>query len=62
MYRCNTGRDKRGRDPSRAPGRRAAHLLIRLYQLTISGVMGRQCRYLPTCSHYADEAVARHGV
>ena len=35
--------------------------LIRLYQLTLSALIGRQCRHLPTCSAYADEAVARHG-
>jgi len=44
------------------PSRRAARGLIRLYQLTLSGLLGRQCRYLPTCAAYADEAIARHGV
>jgi uncharacterized protein len=42
--------------------RRAAHGLIRFYQLTLSALLGRQCRYLPTCSHYADEAIGRHGL
>ena len=42
--------------------RGAAHGAIRAYQLTLSGFLGRQCRYLPTCSNYADEAIARHGL
>jgi len=42
--------------------RRAAHALIRFYQLTLSSLVGRQCRYLPTCSAYADEAIERHGL
>lgn len=42
--------------------RRAAHYLIRAYQLTVSGITGRQCRYLPSCSAYMDEAIARHGL
>jgi putative membrane protein insertion efficiency factor len=42
--------------------RRGAHVLIRAYQLTLSGLAGRQCRYLPTCSHYTDEAIQRHGL
>jgi hypothetical protein len=45
----------------RAP-RQAARGLIRLYQLTLSALIGRQCRYLPTCSQYADAAIARHGL
>ncbi|MEQ8689537.1 MAG: membrane protein insertion efficiency factor YidD [Pseudomonadales bacterium] len=36
--------------------------LIRLYQLTLSPLIGGQCRFYPTCSHYASEAVTRHGV
>jgi len=35
--------------------------LIRLYQLTLSPLFGPTCRYLPTCSHYAAEAIERHG-
>jgi putative membrane protein insertion efficiency factor len=42
--------------------RRAAHALIRFYQLTLSSLLGRQCRYLPSCSAYADEAIQRHGL
>lgn len=34
---------------------------ILVYRYTLSSVMGRQCRYLPTCSEYADTAIARHG-
>lgn len=42
--------------------RRAAHGAIRFYQVTLSSLLGRQCRYLPTCSDYADEAICRHGL
>lgn len=34
---------------------------IRLYQKTISSRTGSNCRYLPTCSAYAIEAVETHG-
>ncbi len=44
------------------PVRRLAHYLIRFYQLTLSSLMGRQCRYLPTCSDYTDEAIQKHGL
>jgi len=43
------------------PGVVIAHLLIRTYQLTLSSIMGRTCRHLPTCSFYVDEAIQRHG-
>jgi putative membrane protein insertion efficiency factor len=36
--------------------------LIRLYQLTLSPWLGTQCRYDPTCSKYAAEALERFGV
>jgi putative membrane protein insertion efficiency factor len=31
------------------------------YRYTLSSVIGRECRFLPTCSDYALEAVAVHG-
>jgi uncharacterized protein len=34
---------------------------IRAYQLLISPVLPPSCRYYPSCSQYAAEAVARHG-
>jgi putative membrane protein insertion efficiency factor len=36
--------------------------LIRAYRYTLSSIMGRTCRHLPTCSEYGDEALARHGL
>ena len=47
--------------PKRLP-RQAARGLIRAYQLTLSALIGRHCRHLPSCSDYADEAIARHGL
>jgi putative membrane protein insertion efficiency factor len=35
--------------------------LIRLYQLLLSPYFGQQCRFTPTCSHYAVEAINKHG-
>ena len=37
-------------------------ILIRSYQYTISPILGPKCRYLPTCSNYALEAIYKHGV
>lgn len=36
--------------------------LIRGYQLTLSRVRPPSCRFLPTCSQYAYEAINRYGV
>ncbi len=41
---------------------RAARGLIFLYRVTFSAFAGRSCRYLPSCSEYTDEAIARHGL
>lgn len=35
--------------------------LIRFYQLTLSSVLGGACRFVPSCSAYAREAIERHG-
>lgn len=45
----------------RSVPRGVALALIRLYQVSASSVIGRHCRYLPTCSDYAAEAIRRHG-
>jgi len=42
--------------------RHIAHLAIRSYQLTLSALLGRRCRYMPTCSEYTDDAIRVHGV
>lgn len=59
-------RPKRGRNwpgPWRkTPGRVLGTSVVRLYQLTLSGFVGNSCRHLPTCSEYAHEAIARHGL
>jgi len=34
---------------------------IRAYQLTIAGIIPPSCRFEPSCSHYAAEAITRHG-
>lgn len=34
---------------------------IRAYQLLLSPVLPPACRYLPSCSHYAEEAIALYG-
>jgi putative membrane protein insertion efficiency factor len=34
---------------------------VRTYQLTLRGVIGAQCRFEPSCSHYAMDALASHG-
>ena len=35
--------------------------LLRFYRYEISPMLGRNCRFHPTCSEYAIEAVQRHG-
>lgn len=36
-------------------------LPIRFYQIFLSPLLPMSCRYLPTCSSYALEAIERHG-
>lgn len=35
--------------------------LIKLYQWTLSPLIGRACRYTPTCSNYGLEAIRKYG-
>jgi putative membrane protein insertion efficiency factor len=41
--------------------RQPIQILIRAYQLGISPWLGQRCRFYPSCSQYALEAVAEHG-
>lgn len=41
--------------------RGALKTLIRGYRLIISPMLGPNCRYYPSCSCYAEEAIDRHG-
>ncbi len=57
--------------PTRPPSRPAAGrytwsifplvVLVRAYQMTLSPFIGRQCRYEPTCSNYALDALREYG-
>ncbi len=42
------------------------NLLLKIYKLTLSPLLfllfGKGCRYTPTCSVYANEAIAKHGI
>ncbi len=42
--------------------RALARGLVGAYRLTVSPFLGSDCRHLPTCSQYADEALARYGL
>lgn len=42
--------------------KKAALLLIRLYQKTISRALPPSCRFTPTCSHYGYEAIEKYGL
>jgi putative membrane protein insertion efficiency factor len=45
----------------RAP-RRLAVIPIRLYQWLLSPLVGQRCRYYPSCSEYAVQAIQRFGI
>jgi uncharacterized protein len=42
--------------------RRVAILPIRAYQLVLSPLTGDRCKYYPSCSEYAAQAVTRYGI
>lgn len=51
-------------DPGSRPARWVAATLVglvRLYQYCLSPWLGGHCRFVPTCSQYAIEAILRHG-
>jgi putative membrane protein insertion efficiency factor len=46
----------------KTPARLFGMGFIRLYQITLSSLIGNSCRHVPTCSEYGYESVARHGL
>jgi putative membrane protein insertion efficiency factor len=40
---------------------RCVRYALRAYKLTLSPLIGRQCRFLPTCSEYTAQALIDHG-
>ncbi len=36
-------------------------LLLTVYRVALSPFLGRNCRFFPSCSDYATEALSRHG-
>jgi len=42
--------------------RRAAIALLRVYQRTLSPLLGPRCKYYPSCSEYAVQAIGRYGI
>lgn len=44
-----------------SPAARPFIALVRLYQIVLGPLVGGHCRFRPTCSHYAIEALARFG-
>ena len=47
--------------PRATVGVRVAVLLVHAYQLLISPFTGGACRFMPSCSEYALEAISKHG-
>ncbi len=42
--------------------KKAALFAIRIYQLLLSPLIGRQCRFYPSCSSYTSEAIEKYGL
>jgi uncharacterized protein len=55
-------RDDSRKNPNRGMMKKLALLLIKLYQVSISPVLGPACRFVPTCSEYAYQAISTYGV
>lgn len=50
------------RPERRSSAGRWAAALMRAYQVMVSPFLGRNCRFIPSCSEYAREAFLEHGV
>ncbi|MEO8384800.1 MAG: membrane protein insertion efficiency factor YidD [Betaproteobacteria bacterium] len=48
-------------EPQVSLAARAMLALVRAYQYVLSPYFGTQCRFTPTCSHYAVDALTKYG-
>jgi putative membrane protein insertion efficiency factor len=48
-------------DPASGPGVRLALAMLRAYKVVISPLFAGSCRFLPSCSDYARDAIVQHG-
>ena len=56
-------RDRAGvRANVRERGATAWRGLFRLYRVVLSPLLGPSCRFEPSCSHFVEESLARHGL
>lgn len=49
------------RERARSAGAWLLLLFVRFYQVFLSPFLGGACKFYPSCSHYASEAIERHG-
>lgn len=56
---CGNASGESGAPPG--PAARILLLLVDLYRVALSPLLGGHCRFWPSCSVYAGEAVSRHG-
>jgi putative membrane protein insertion efficiency factor len=62
--RGGCGSDSSSNRSRRSAGQRVLSLVFRGYRKLIApvlGALGAQCRFQPSCSHYAEEAILRYG-
>jgi putative membrane protein insertion efficiency factor len=52
---------RRGLYNAGAPVRALLIICIKVYRASLSGWLGGQCRFYPSCSHYAEDAIRVHG-
>lgn len=54
--------EEEGRRPELSPGQKVALFALAAYKSILSPILPSACKFYPTCSMYAREAVERHGV
>lgn len=54
--------EEEGKQLRLSPGQRVALFVLAAYKSILSPILPSACKFYPTCSMYAKEAVERHGV